>query len=639
MRRSISHKNHPIPFHPGIPGTLFRITARYVPLVPLLLALCAAPQRSLSQTIDGPYMNGRLREIRVCYSEKKDCTPLFLTLRDEIGRITNDTMASRLLVNLASIRDNAGQWDTLTEDTYRRAIERHRHTDFPCIEVIAHFSYTRFALFQDDPLETLERANEALRVAEECGKGDHVAHAHSFIGAAYLDLSSYKEALEELTIAERFYRETKDSIGLAMVMLDQSIAYSELDRQEKSMELVRQAAGIYKAAGRDLNYAVAMIDLCSEYLDANMPDSVGKYLPECMAIVEGRHAMGLAFAYERYGRYHLMKNAPAEALVQLNKALQGFKEIGDPAMIASVLTIISDCEEQLGQPENAYRSALLADSTSARFGQTKNRLATLRRLADISYATGRYSESNAAFNGFIALNDSLLGADRLAEIARLERSFEAREQADLIELHRKENALLQEKNRASRNRNVTLLVSLLLLGALAYAVINRQRLKVMAQQGQLKVKELENANLDQEIAYKNRELTAKVLHLAQKNELLGDLRDDLAALKRTSKGTPEVNDLVSKLRFDEQIDDNWEEFTLQFTATNPSFYAQLTARHADLTKNELRLAALLRMGMDNKAIASMLHVSDEGVKKARYRLRKKLGMSSEENLEAYMMTM
>ena len=639
MRRSASSTTHRNHFLIGPMGLLYRTPTRHLPLILGLIALCGAPHRAIAQTIDGPYMAGRLDELRSCYSEKKDCTPLFMTLRNEIGKINDDTLAGRLLVNLGSIRDNAGQWDSLTEDTYRRAIERHRHSDFPCIEVIAHFSYTRFALFQDDPLETLDRANEALRVAEECGKGDHIAHAHSFIGAAYLDLSAYKEALEELTIAERFYRETKDSVGLAMVMLDQSIAYSELDRPERSMALVRQAAGIYKAAGRDLNYAVAMIDLCSEYLDANMPDSVGKYLPECMAIVEGRHAMGVAFAYERYGRYHLMKNAPAEALVHFNKALQGFTEIGDPAMIAVVLTKISECEEQLDQPENAYRSAMRADSISARFGQTKNRLATLRRLADISFATGRFAESNTAFNGFIALNDSLLGADRLAEIARLESSFEAREQADLIELHRKENALLQEKNRASRNRNITLLVSLLLLGALAYAVINRQRLKVMAQQGQLKLKELENANLNQEIAYKNRELTAKVLHLAQKNELLGGLRDDLAVLERTGNGIPEVKDLVSKLRFDEQIDDNWEEFTLQFTATNPSFYAQLTARHADLTKNELRLAALLRMGMDNKAIASMLHVSDEGVKKARYRLRKKLGMSSEENLEAYMMTM
>jgi len=42
------------------------------------------------------------------------------------------------------------------------------------------------------------------------------------------------------------------------------------------------------------------------------------------------------------------------------------------------------------------------------------------------------------------------------------------------------------------------------------------------------------------------------------------------------------------------------------------------------------------MNLGSKEIASILNISDMGVKKARYRLRKKLSLNSEESLEQYL---
>jgi len=44
----------------------------------------------------------------------------------------------------------------------------------------------------------------------------------------------------------------------------------------------------------------------------------------------------------------------------------------------------------------------------------------------------------------------------------------------------------------------------------------------------------------------------------------------------------------------------------------------------------------LSMNLASKEIGSILNISDEGVKKARYRLRKKLGLRTEEGLEPYL---
>jgi DNA-binding CsgD family transcriptional regulator len=45
------------------------------------------------------------------------------------------------------------------------------------------------------------------------------------------------------------------------------------------------------------------------------------------------------------------------------------------------------------------------------------------------------------------------------------------------------------------------------------------------------------------------------------------------------------------------------------------------------------LMSLLKMNLSSKEIANILNISMEGVKKARYRLRKKLNLSTEESLQ------
>ena len=81
----------------------------------------------------------------------------------------------------------------------------------------------------------------------------------------------------------------------------------------------------------------------------------------------------------------------------------------------------------------------------------------------------------------------------------------------------------------------------------------------------------------------------------------------------------------------------WDEFLQTFTAVHQSFIPSLRAEYDNLTKNELRLACLLKMNLSSKEISSMLNVSNEGVKKARYRLRKKLNLATGQNLSKFIL--
>ena len=83
-------------------------------------------------------------------------------------------------------------------------------------------------------------------------------------------------------------------------------------------------------------------------------------------------------------------------------------------------------------------------------------------------------------------------------------------------------------------------------------------------------------------------------------------------------------------------DRKWQRFMLNFNKQNPDFFLKLQKRHPDLTENDTRLCAFLKMGLKTKEIASVLNIEISGVNKGRQRLRKKLNLKLKENIAEYL---
>ena len=135
--------------------------------------------------------------------------------------------------------------------------------------------------------------------------------------------------------------------------------------------------------------------------------------------------------------------------------------------------------------------------------------------------------------------------------------------------------------------------------------------------------------MDQKI----REITSYSLLLANKNNLLKEI-EDLAS--KAEEETGNQNCLQIKRLIGESLHmdgDYWQQFVGLFTQVNPHFFDNLKQKFPDLTANEIKLCAYIRIGMSSKQIAQMLNLSPESVNKNRYRLRKKLGMEKDEALD------
>ena len=85
-----------------------------------------------------------------------------------------------------------------------------------------------------------------------------------------------------------------------------------------------------------------------------------------------------------------------------------------------------------------------------------------------------------------------------------------------------------------------------------------------------------------------------------------------------------------------QSDDLLKRFEEQFDLVHNNFMAKLSEKHPDLSINERKMCAFLKMNLSSKEIAPLLNLSVRGVETLRYRLRKKIYLEREENLLEYL---
>ncbi|MEO7523215.1 MAG: hypothetical protein ABIT58_03935, partial [Ferruginibacter sp.] len=150
---------------------------------------------------------------------------------------------------------------------------------------------------------------------------------------------------------------------------------------------------------------------------------------------------------------------------------------------------------------------------------------------------------------------------------------------------------------------------------------------------------LQNDKLASEINFKNSELASSAMHLVKKGELLTKIKNDLTQLQKGIDNVfakEEIKKMVKSLIDDDNLDHEWENFSKHFDTVHSDFLAAVKEKHADITSNEHKLCAYLRMNLSTKEIAQLMNISVRGVEISRYRLRKKFGISTETNLFDYL---
>lgn len=150
---------------------------------------------------------------------------------------------------------------------------------------------------------------------------------------------------------------------------------------------------------------------------------------------------------------------------------------------------------------------------------------------------------------------------------------------------------------------------------------------------------LKEKQLQDQIEYRNKQITTHTLNIIQKNEMLRDMRVQLEDIVKSTEGVPhnELKRLLKTIDESFRLDKDWEEFKLYFEQIYTGFYAKLKINYPELSNQELRHCALIRLNLSNNECASILGISPNSIKVSRTRLRKKLDLENHQNLTDFVM--
>jgi tetratricopeptide (TPR) repeat protein/DNA-binding CsgD family transcriptional regulator len=331
-----------------------------------------------------------------------------------------------------------------------------------------------------------------------------------------------------------------------------------------------------------------------------------------------------------------------------NKSLEIRKILKDTAGIAQVCNNLGDCYYLTGDYSKSIDILSKALAYSRQSANLSSQMKAANFLSLAYEKTGNYRLALENQRLYKLLYDSITNSNQTQFTAKLEMQY-------LFDKQQKENELQQQIELAKKQRKalIFMIISGVLLSSfIVLMLLNRnQKIKIKrneALQESLLLEsknlalekqnlELEKSNLRQELDFRNKELATHVMYLLKKNEFITSITEKLLSIKEflSIQNKKWVQDIIREMK--SNVDNTvWGEFEMRFQQVHEDFYNRLKEHFPDLTPNEKKLCAFLRLNMTTKEISSITFQSIKSIQVARTRLRKKMDITRDENLISYL---
>ena len=159
----------------------------------------------------------------------------------------------------------------------------------------------------------------------------------------------------------------------------------------------------------------------------------------------------------------------------------------------------------------------------------------------------------------------------------------------------------------------------------------------------LQAEEMQKAQMRREFEIKAEDLAASTMNLQRKNELLqkisGEVDKSIEGIKDGEDKHAQLRrlrSLTELIRSNIEHDGDWKKFENNFDLVYSDFLKRLGEEYPQLSITDKKICAYLKMDLSSKEIAPLLGMTVRSVEMTRYRLRRKLGLSREENLSAFL---
>ncbi|MFN8239343.1 MAG: PAS domain S-box protein [Bacteroidales bacterium] len=139
---------------------------------------------------------------------------------------------------------------------------------------------------------------------------------------------------------------------------------------------------------------------------------------------------------------------------------------------------------------------------------------------------------------------------------------------------------------------------------------------------------------------KQKQVAADALYLNQKNTMLTDIEN---VLVKTLSGNKNISsdkefrkifEIINSYR---QLDRDWKMLIANFEEVHPGFFSRLKKVHPNLSSNDLKHCACIKMNFGTKEIARFFNIKPPSVQISRVRLKRKLELPDSADLRSYIL--
>lgn len=501
-------------------------------------------------------------------------------------------------------------------------------------KALGHLWGQASALNQIGAVQNLkDEYNEAIISFEKAGdifksSGDSLALAKSIqnIGVSYTRMAYHQKAIAYYLKAIKLYESLNDDEGVGGCYLHIGVILTKQNEYEKALDYLKEAEQKLKDTNKNrLGSVLSNMGICYRGLKAYT--TALNYFQEALFYKnQSNNSKIIATIQSNIGDTYFDMNDFPKALEFQQEALQNYSGDGNNKEKIFSQNAIAKTYVALNNTQMAEKFATLAIENSKLIGYLEGEMTANHTLALVSKSLGKNDKALEYYMIFQKYSDSLLTLENQKQVRELRTIYETDKRDLQINNQKKNIALLKEKATINNLQRIILGISLLGLliisGFLYYNFKQKEKNNI-----------LENKRLESELAFKKKELTNHALHLAKKNEVLDNLKQKAKELQTNNGNSRGFQQLIRTINLDLKSDNHWDNFAKRFEEVHNDFNANIKNEIPNITGNELRLMALLKMNLSSKEMANILNISPDGVKKALYRLRKKINSTSDESLQ------
>ncbi len=447
---------------------------------------------------------------------------------------------------------------------------------------------------------------------------------YDFISMIHNAKGNYKLAIVNSLKAVNILELTNKPIRLADAISHLANSEFSLENFKKTLEYKKKVLEIYKENNDNYYTTETLNGIGITYYYLKDYDQAIKHLKQGLALANKLELVDIKRTLlDNLGKVYTATGDYDKAEKHLNEALKNAEENNQDYWKPIILNNLGDLYNKTNKHQKAIRVLTKAEDIGNSFNNLGNLKNTYLSRHE-SYSKLKQPElALKDLKAYTKIKDSLYNIDKIKEIEELNTIYEIEKKEQEITSQKNEIDLLNIKSKVNNQQRLLLGLAFLLSLIGIYAFYLRNKKNKLA-------KEKAEANLE----FKTKELTTHALHLAKKNETLNDLKQKAKALKADANADPGYQMLIQTINFDLQDDNNWENFSRYFEEVHKDFNTNAQQQFPNITSNDLRLMALMKMNLSSKEIANILNISSDGIKKSRQRLRKKMGLNSNESLEA-----